>query len=455
MPSVKDYYPGDFWGDVKQSLAWLHSRQTAPVGGWQGSAAGTPPLRAAQFAQCGLVSTPDFSTFPQAAVENIVIDPPAGVIPDSSAGPDGFPINFSPQGLPSGNILLNTFQNPDATAVSGRCFSLLQALASYRVDVFSRTDQFYYQGSSVLTSVGGGAAVWGPANAAAGAVIAVLYPTSVSQPPSGSFFGALPAGWLAHSNTGVGKKLSSYFARVYSKTDIEYLQEDNVPIIVQDAHHARCGSSVIPASGALTVHVVYSDPVVGPTMVFTSLQNLAAYQGLVRSFQVPTSDPLYVPDLTATNAAALENRSFIYDDALAIIVYSMAGNFAAAAKIVKQLNYFLDHPSYLASRVLENAEDGSTARWSPSGTGTISNLNDPSQPPYGTGHVLKFHAATAGDSFTYTGAGLPDSTDTMLQFQHREAAGVAFAISMGVTTAGGKVTSVEVTSGPAGAASFN
>ena len=106
MASVKDYYPGDFWSDVKQSLAWLHSRQTAPVGGWQGSAAGTPPLQAAQFAQCGLVSTPDFSTFPQAAVENIVIDPPAGVIPDSSAGPDGFPVNFSPQGLPSGNILL-------------------------------------------------------------------------------------------------------------------------------------------------------------------------------------------------------------------------------------------------------------------------------------------------------------------------------------------------------------
>ena len=144
MPSVRDYYPGDFWADVKQSLAWLHSRQTAPVGGWQGSAAGAPPLQATQFAQCGLVSTPDFSAFPQAAVENIVIDPPAGVIPDSSAGPGGFPINFSPQGLPSGNILLNTFQNPGATAVSGRCFSLLQPLAGYRVDVFSRTDQFYY-----------------------------------------------------------------------------------------------------------------------------------------------------------------------------------------------------------------------------------------------------------------------------------------------------------------------
>src|SRR5205823_14071766 len=126
MASVKDYYPGDFWSDVKQSLDWLHSRQTAPVGGWRGSAAGTPPRQATQFAQCGLVSIPDFSTFAQAAVENIVIDPPAGVTPDLAAGPDGFPINFSPQGLPSGNILLNPVQNPGPTGVSGRGSSLLQ-----------------------------------------------------------------------------------------------------------------------------------------------------------------------------------------------------------------------------------------------------------------------------------------------------------------------------------------
>src|SRR5438093_2893320 len=276
MASVKDYYPGDFWSDVKQSLEWLHSRQTAPVGGWQGSAVGAPPLQATQFAECGFVSTPDLSTFAQAAAENIVIDPPVGVMPDSSAGPDGFPINFSPQGLPTGNVLLNTFQNTATQPVSGRCFSLLQAPANYRVDVFSRTDQFYYQGSSPLASLGGYAATWGPVSVAPGAVIAVLYPATVPQPAAGSYLAALPAGWLAHSNVGVGLKLSGYFARIYSTTDIEYLQEDNIPIIVQDAHHARAGSSVIPASGTLTVHVVYRDAAVGPTMVFTSLQNLAA-----------------------------------------------------------------------------------------------------------------------------------------------------------------------------------
>lgn len=450
---VKDYYPGDFWSDLRQSLAWLYSRQTGAVGGWQGNA--LPTETAPRFAECGLVSTPDLSGLAQAAVENIVLDLPAGVTPDSSAGPDGFPVNFSPQGLPNGNILLNTFWNRTTQGVSGRCFSLLQPLTSYRVDVFSRTDQFYYQGSSALTSLGGGAATWGAVSAAAGAVIALLYPATRPQPASGSFFGAPPAGWLAHSNSGVGKKLSSYFARFYSKTDIEYLQEDNVPILVQDAHHARAGSSVVLAAGTLTVHIIYIDPVAGPTTVFTSLQNLAAYRGLPRSFSVPTSDPLYVPDVTATNVAALQNRSFIYDDALAIIVYSMAGNFAAAAKIVHQLNYFLDHPAYLASEVLENAEDGASARWSPGGAGTIANLNDPSQPPYGTGNVLKFHAAAAGDSFTFVGSGLPDSSDTMVQFQHREAAAATFNITVGVTTAGGNVTSVQATSDPAGAASFS
>ena len=453
MASVRDYYPGDFWGDVKQSLAWLYARQNASIGGWQANAlptAATPPL-----AECGIASTPSFSAFAVTAVENIVIDPPAGVAPDASPGPDGFPVNFSPQGLPTGNVLLNTFTNAAVQPVSGRCFSLLQPVASYRVDVFSRTDQFYYQGGSALTDLGAASATWGPVTTAAGSVIAVLYPSTVFPPVIGAGSATLPAGWLAHSNTGVGPKLASYFARIFAKTDIEYLQEDNVPIIVQDAHHARAGSSVVPAAGTLTVHIIYRDPVAGPTMVYTSLQSLAAYQSLVRSFQVPTSDPLYVPDVTASNAAALQNRSFIYDDALAIIAFSMAGNFTAAAKIWKQLNYLLDHPGYLASLVLENAEDGSTARWSPSGTGSITNLNDPTQPPYGTGNVLKFHAAAAGDAFTYVGSGFPDTTDTMLQFQHKEAAAVTFSFDAGVTTAAAAVTKVSVTSAAPGPATYS
>src|SRR6266513_4964870 len=77
---------------------------------------------------------------------------------------------------------------------------------------------------------------------AGGTVIAVLYPTTVGQPSLGWSGAAIPALWLAHSNTGVGQKLANYKAQVLVKTDIEYLQEDNIPIIVQDAYHARAGS---------------------------------------------------------------------------------------------------------------------------------------------------------------------------------------------------------------------
>jgi len=457
MANVKDYYPGDFWNDLKQTLAWIYARQSAAVTGWQGNALATATT-SAQFAECGLVSSLDFSTLigqGQTAMENIVIDPPGGVLTDNAAGPDGFPINFSPQGLPQGNILLNVLQNSASQTVSGRCFSLLQVIVNYRVDVFSRSDKFYYQGSSSLTSLGGGAASWSVANVAAGAVIAVLYPTTVGQPGVGSSFAALPAGWLAHSNLGVGPKLTNYKAQIYSKTDVEYLQEDNVPIILQDSHHGRAGSSVVPAAGTLTVHILYNDPTSGWTQVFTSLQSLAAFPSLPRSLTVPASDPAYVPDPTLTSGFVFEDRSYLYDCALFILAACAAGNFAAAQKVIAQLNLLIG-ASMLPSATLENAEDGLTTRWSSSGSGdTITNLNDPTEPPYGTGKVIKFHAANAGDFFTYTGVGFPDSTDGFVRFAHREQKGVPFIFSIGVTTASALVTTVIVTSDPAGPATYN
>jgi hypothetical protein len=451
MPSVAQYYPGDFWADTRQSLEWILARQGAAVSPWQANAVST-----AAFAECGLASTADLSRFPCLPIENLVIDPPPGVLPDPSPGPDGFPINFSPLGLPGGNLLLNTFVNARVQTVRGRCFSLLQPLANYRVDLFAHTDLFYYQGSSPLADGGGGSATWSVPNVNAGAVLAVLYPATVAPPAPGAGFASLPPGWVAHSNMGTGKKLASYFARIYVKTDIEYLQEDHVPILVQDSYHARCGSSVALAAGLPTVHIIWNDPVAGPTMVYTSLQRLAAYQGLPRSFQVPVSDPLYVPDVTATNAAALQNRSFIYDDALFILACCGAGNFAAASKTIRQLNGLLDHPGYLPSRILENAEDGSTARWSKSNpSDSIAVQNDPVEPPYGTGNVMHFQALAAGDAFTYVGSEFPDANDTQVEFEHREAASLPFVFSIGVTTASGAVTAVNITSDAVGPASYN
>ncbi len=455
MALLSQYYPGNFWSDVAQSLARIYARQNPTAGNWQANAAPTATQPA--FAECGIDSVTAFSGFAQAPIENIVINPPAGVLPDSTPGPDGFPINFSPQGLSTGNIFLNTFQNTIQQSVMGSCYSLLQPLAYYRVDVFAHTDLFYYQGSSSLSSTGAGQAAWSVGNASPGAILAALYPATAPMPSPGQAFSTVPSSWVAHSNTGVGQKLTQYFARIYAKTDIEYLQEDNVPIIVQDSSHARCGSSVIPASGTVTVHVIYQDPVVGPIAVYTSLEGLAAYQALPRSFVIPTSDPLYVPDVTASNAPALQNRSFIYDAALFMIAACSAGNFNAAQRVVKQLNYFLDNPSYLASLILENGEDGKSAsRWTKSNPAdSVTNINDPTEPPYGTGLVVDFHATSANDSFTYSGASFPDAADTQIQFEHKEVATLGFLFDIPVTAKDGSVTGVQVTADPAGPATYN
>ncbi|MGH9771994.1 MAG: hypothetical protein ACRD4Q_09895, partial [Candidatus Acidiferrales bacterium] len=525
MPSISKYYPGDFQGDMAQTLAWLYSRQNVNTGNWQANALETSlPITqtpgAAQtptspaLAECGIVSQADFSSLPALTVENIAMAPPAGWLFDESLGPDGFPIDFSPVTLPTGNLFApvipltagqiaaaydsnynasphgiklcdgNTYPVLAGMTIYGYLFNLfatpgINNIADYRVDLFVLTDQYYYQSSAIgvetpktglcknVTPIPSqfqslliqqGLNGWWAAQAAnAGVVVAALYPASVPQPAPGAQAATLPAGWITHSNTGIGQQLSGYFARIYAKTDIEYLQEDNVPIIIQDAYHARCGSQVVPASGKLTIHVLYDDPVKGATLVYTSLQTEAAYQDLVRSFTVPTSDPLYVSDPTQSNAAALQNRSFIYDCALAIIAFSASGNFIAASKIVKQINSFLDNPGYLASAVLENGEDNNSAsRWSKSNSNdTVTDVNDPEQPPYGTGLVVDFHAAAANDYFAYTGAGLPDSADGQLEFQHKEAAAATFIFDISVTTSGGKVTDVQVTSGAAAPASYN
>jgi len=528
MPTVAQYYPGDFYGDTAATLAWLYGQQLPTPGIWQANASPTEfPVSAAPgsvlmptspaLADCGIVSQQQFAGFTQTVVENIAFAPPAGWISDPTLGPDGFPVNYTPLTLPGGNLFnpvlqitsaeitgayaaavaaypsgapvctptgVQTLYPLNGMTLFGYVFNLLQPITSYRVDIFSLSDQFYYQSSapgsgpytvsgqcfgqnptpSIFQSVlvqQGLNGYWSAQVIGQGLVVAALYPTSVAQPSTGWSGAHLPAGWICHSNTGIGSKLTSYFARIYSRTDIEYLQEDNIPIILQDPYHARCGSSVVPAAGTTTVHIVYQDPVAGPTLVYTSLETASAFASLPKSFALPTSDPLYVPDPTATDIPALQNRSFVYDCALAIIVYSASGNFVAAAKIIQELNSILDNPAYLASLVLENAEDGTTARWGKAGGGSETAANvaatttTPQEPPYGTGNIIHFHAAAAGDNFKYAGVGLPDTTDTQISFEHYEAEGSTFQIDIGVATLGGKVTDVQVTSAAAGPAAFN
>jgi hypothetical protein len=521
MPTVSQYYPGDFYGDVGQSLAWLYARQEKLVQGWEANARETgfpvtsqpgapcvpttPP-----FIECGIVSQNDLSQFAQTACESLAMIPP-GILMlgmDDQLGPDGCPIDLSPISLPYGNLFppvlpvtaaqisayyLEMYNaNPNGAVINGVTYPVLpgltiygylfnpqQAMTNYRLDLFVKMDLFYYQSSAVGTGPytsgpmegqyptpsqfqsllvqQGLYGYWGAQVANPGLVIAVLYPTSVPQPSLGWSGMYLPGGWLCHSNTGVGYKLANYFARIYAKTDVEYLQEDNIPIIVQDDFHARCGSSHPLYPGVPTVHVLYNDPVKGPTQVCTSLAVAWAFPSLPLSFVIPTSDPLYFPDPTMTNGAALQNRSYIYDCALAVMAFAASGNFVAAARIINQLDDILDNPGYLAAIIFENGEDGQSAtRWTKSNPlDSVTDINDPTEPPYGEGLVVDFHTVAANDSFTYCGSGLPDTTDTQVQFEHKEAEAVTFNFSIGVTTAAGKVTSVQVVSGTPAAAALS
>jgi hypothetical protein len=521
MPTVSQYYPGDFYGDVAQSLTWLYGQQEKLVQGWEANAVETgfpqtswpgapcvpttPP-----FIECGIVSQNDLSQMAQTMCESIAMIPP-GILMlgmDDQVGPDGCPIDLSPITLPYGTLFppvlpvtaaeISAYYeqmvsaNPHGSVINGVTYPVLpgltiygylfnpqQAMTNYRIDLFVKTDLFYYQGSAPGTGAytsgpmagqypapsqfqsllvqQGLYGFWGAQVIGPGVVIAVLYPTSVPQPAVGWSGEYLPAGWLCHSNTGVGYKLTDYFARIYAKTDVEYLQEDNIPIIVQDDFHARCGSSHPLYPGTPTVHVLYNDPVKGPTQVCTSLAADWAFPSLPLSFVIPTSDPLYFPDPTMTNGAALENRSYIYDCALAIIAFTASGNFVAAARIIEQLDEILDNPGYLATIIFENGEDGQSAtRWRKSNAAdSVTDINDPTEPPYGEGLVVDFHALAANDTFTYIGTGLPDTTDTQVQFEHKEAESVTFNFAIGITSAAGKVTSIQVVSGTAAPAALS
>jgi hypothetical protein len=436
MAEVKHFYPGDLAGALDRALGWMLSRQNANVGLFAGNA--VPTLSDPALVQGGLVNlTGRFSGLATETWPNIVLDPVSGASLDTQTGPDGFPINYSPSPLLSGNLFVNVLQVTTPATVTGRVLNLLDAPSAYRVDVWSRTDVFYFQGSSAI----GADSTWSVPNVNAGTVVAFLMPSTAPQPELGAFTSQV-TGWVSHSNTGVGAKLRDYFARVYSKTDIEYLQEDSIPIIVQDATHARFGTSLVPAPGTPTAHVIFNDPVLGEVDLFSTLQNQAVFRDLPRSTEVPPSDPDYATpgELTASNTAYIQNRSWIYDAALALIAFSVAGLWDAAGRIVARLNALREEPGYLPSLIFEDAEDGATSRWAlESGGGTVSNVFDSTAPLNGS-RVIAFNAAGGSATWNFTGAGLPDSTDSIVEFRFKTE--IAHKFTVGVTSSTAQVTKI-------------
>jgi len=77
MPTVSQYYPGDFYGDTAQSLAWLFAQTQKLVNGWEANAletgfpltslpgAPTVPTSPALI-ECGIASDNDLGDFESA-----------------------------------------------------------------------------------------------------------------------------------------------------------------------------------------------------------------------------------------------------------------------------------------------------------------------------------------------------------------------------------------------------
>jgi len=448
MAEVSEFYSGDLPVDLNRTLTWMLSRLNANTSPFAGKVVST--LTAPALAEGGLIiTTGRFADAAQQRWPNIVFDPIFGVSLDDQPGPGGFPINYSPVPLLSGNLLVNALPLTTTLAVTGRALNLVEPASAYRVDVYSRTDVFYYQGSSAIAADG----TWCVPDVHAGTVVAFLMPATAPQPAPG-YSTPNVTGWTAHSNLGVGNKLKDHWVRIYSRTDLEYLQEDNVPIIVQDSTHARFGSSKVPAPGSLVAHVIYNDPELGPVDLYSTLQNQAAYSDLPRSIEVPPGDPDYADPgtVTGSNLAYIQNRCWIYDAALAIIALAVAGLWDAAARIVTRLNALRDNPGYLPSLILENAEDGSAARWSlDSGAGTVENVFDSTEPPPQSGgsRAISFTATSGPTFWRYSGSGLPDITDSIVEWRHK--ADVEPEFRLAITTSTGAVERINwVATGTAG-----
>jgi hypothetical protein len=448
MAEIKDFYSGDLAGVLDQQLAWMLGRISPNVSPFAGVALLTQTT--APFVEGAMDAVKDpFSSLAQDSVPNIVLDPIAGVSADDQAGPDGFPVNYSSIPLLSGNLLVNLFTLSTAGDVSGRVLNLVQAASAYRVDVYSFTGSFDYQGSVTIASDG----TWTLPSVQPGTVIAFLMDAGTSQPAAGSSTASV-TGWIAHSNMGVGKKLRDYFVRVTVRNYIESVVEDNIPIIVQDSTHARFGTSLVAGSGTLVAHVFYDDPSLGPVDLYSTLQHPAAYPDLPREVEVPPSDPDFFTalQLTGSNLPAVQNRCWIYGAALAIISFAAGGLWDAAARIIVQFNALLESSGYLPTIVLEDAQDGTTSRWAlQSGAGSMTNALDTAEPPSesGSSKVIYFLATAAPASWNFTGIGLPDVIDSLVQWRCKT--NVDFKFTVGLTSSSGQVAAFcLVSSGTAG-----
>jgi hypothetical protein len=196
--------------------------------------------------------------------------------------------------------------------------------SDYRVAVYSQTDALYLQGTYPLHADGS----WdsGDEVAHGGRKVAELVRSS-----DGSV--------VAVSGEG-HNKIGGVEIRVFSSTDVDYLQA-TVPLYADGSWTTRG-----PAGpGTRIARLVRTST--GRTINSSEWASNTHYEGLVRSFWVPQDDPDYgfegqgptPPGDQSSPGYRIEQRSWIYDDALAALAFTKDGETERAASILQMLQY--------------------------------------------------------------------------------------------------------------------
>lgn len=189
--------------------------------------------------------------------------------------------------------------------------------SAYVVQVFSTTDTEYVQGTFGLNPDGS----WSSGGVVAHAGVKSARLVRKSD------------GLVVAVSGGPDTVLTGVAVRIYSHTDIDYLQEQ-VPL----GADGRWVSTKPTAPGEKIARLV--NTTTGRVLNSTEWSDSQSYTGLVRSFSIPQDDPDYGYDGGDASRRAgyrMEQRSFIYDDALAVLAFLGANRAGAARAVLTQL----------------------------------------------------------------------------------------------------------------------
>lgn len=320
---------------------------------------------------------------------------------------------------------------PGTTPVSGTAYGL-SAGSAYTIKVYSITDALYQQGATITVPGGtSGSYGWSGVSAIGPLIVAKLFKDTVE---------------VAHTQQGVGQKLTDYAAKTWLVTDLPYVQETDIPVVVTGLRAAVVGGLTPMAYTDTPMVTVLNTAATPDKTVYTTRAPEPTYGGMVRSSTVPPLDPYYrdVEEVLTASDAVMQNRSWTYDNALAIFAFVAGGHITEALGIVDALNRLIDLRVYMPEVAYFDGEDAATTNWTlQSGAGTIANIFD-SAKGQGGSRVIRLNTGSAG-VFRY--AMTANTTDKWIEVSINSST-TPFELRFDITSSGG-TTQIKFTNGTA------